>query len=95
MRALALMSTSSEVNAQAKAGWLKVADRMEAEGFTDAPVVGRLAAGSNQFPARSTTANHNDPASYAAAARAVADYQFTSELSTIASVDGDTDPTGR
>lgn len=87
VRSLILTSTSSEVGDRAVRNWQRLADRVERDGFDE-----RTADASHSFSA-AFAASHpalvravsdqvrgNDPATYAAAARAVSDYNWTSEL---------------
>ena len=86
-RSLVLVSTSSEVGAQAAAAWQRLADSIERRGFDP-----RSADASRAF-APTFVEHHpevvrefglrnaeNDPRAYAAAARAVSDYQLTEAL---------------
>jgi 3-oxoadipate enol-lactonase len=87
VRSLILVSTSSEVGKQSVAMWQWLADRIEREGF-DAST----ADASHAFSPRFATAHSeviadlsrriaaNDPRAYAAAARAVSDYNWTDDL---------------
>jgi 3-oxoadipate enol-lactonase len=87
LRALVLVSTSSEVGPKAVANWQKLADRVEQRGFDD-----RSADATPSFSTEFAAAHPelvralgeqvrgNDPRSYAAAARAVSDYSWTAEL---------------
>lgn len=84
---LLLVSTSSEVGPRAVAHWQRLAERVESRGFDD-----RSADVSPSFSAEFAAAHAdilralgarvraNDPRSYAAAARAVSDYNWTAEL---------------
>ena len=87
VRSLVLVSTSSEVGAKAVAVWQRLADLVEREGFDP-----RTADASRAF-APAFVARHPevvaelgrrnaacDPRGYAAAARAVSDYNWTAEL---------------
>lgn len=90
LRSLILVSTSSEVGPRAVAGWQRLADLVEREGFDE-----RLADASGSFSAAFAAQNPamvrafgertllNDPAAYAAAARAVSDYNWTHELRSV------------
>jgi 3-oxoadipate enol-lactonase len=87
VRSLVLVSTSSEVGAKSIAVWQRLADQIERDGFS-----ARSADASRAFSptfarahpeivaevGRRTAAN--DPQGYAAAARAVSDYNWTAEL---------------
>lgn len=88
---LILISTSSEVGEQAAASWHKLADAIERRGFSE-----RTADASRAFSA-AFGAEHpdvvedlgrrnaaNEPRAYAAAARAVGDYRWTSDLHRVA-----------
>ena len=87
VRSLVLVSTSSEVGQRAIAVWQRLADIVERDGFDE-----RLADASRAFSAAfgerhpelvtaMTRRNAaNDPRSYAAAARAVSDYNWTDAL---------------
>jgi pimeloyl-ACP methyl ester carboxylesterase len=87
VRSLVLVSTSSEVKQHAIAMWQWLADLIEREGF-DASTADASRAFSPAFAAahpevvaeigRRNAAN--DPRAYAAAARAVSDYNWTEEL---------------
>jgi 3-oxoadipate enol-lactonase len=87
VRSLILCSTSSEIAAAGTANWRRLADAVEQHGF------GRGARDASRSFAPSFTAAHpeivaaagqhtadNDPAAYAAAARAMSDYHWTAEL---------------
>ncbi len=87
LRSMILVSTSSEVGPRATANWQRLADAVERNGFS-----ARRANASRSF-APAFAARHpelvqamsrrtlgNDPAAYAAAARAVSDYHWTNEL---------------
>ncbi len=88
LRSAVLVSTSSEISEKATANWLRLADRVETKGF------GRIDASRSFAPGFATahpdivaaagaqTAS-NDPAGYAAAARAVSDYHFTQQLTAV------------
>jgi len=90
VRSLVLVSTSSEVGQKSIAVWQRLADTVERDGFDD-----RLADASRAFSpayaarhpeavAAMTRRNAgNDPRAYAAAARAVSDYNWTHALGTI------------
>lgn len=87
---LLLVSTSSEVGPQATANWQRLAQRIEENGF-DA----RSADASRSFAAAFAAAHpeivsqltdqtlRNQPAAYAAAARAMSDYHFTTQLGSV------------
>jgi 3-oxoadipate enol-lactonase len=87
---LTLISTSSEVGAQARTAWEKTASVIEQRGFSaQADFARRLYAPSfveahpeaiRVMAARTAT---NDPRAYAAAARAIGAYNWTAELSRI------------
>lgn len=83
-----LVSTSSEISEKATANWRRLADRVESRGF------GRVDASrsfakefARTHPAAVEAAGlqtaSNDPAGYAAAARAVSDYHFTAALGAV------------
>jgi 3-oxoadipate enol-lactonase len=87
LRSMILVSTSSEVGPRATANWQRLADAIERHGFST-----RIRDASRSF-APAFAARHpelvrrisdqtlaNDPAAYAAAARAVSDYHWTHEL---------------
>jgi 3-oxoadipate enol-lactonase len=90
IRSLVLVSTSSEVGTKSIAVWQRLADAIERDGFDD-----RLADASRAFAPAYAAAHPdvvtamtrrnaaNDPRAYAAAARAVSDYNWTSALATI------------
>lgn len=87
VRSLVLVSTSSEVGQKSIAAWQRLADRIERDGF-DAQTADASRAFSPAFAkshpeivadlgARNAAC---DPKGYAAAARAVSDYNWTTEL---------------
>jgi len=90
LRSLVLVSTSSEVGSQATANWQRLADKIERDGFDP-----RSADASRSFSptfvarhpervrAMAARTAANDPAAYAAAARAVSDYRWTAELARV------------
>ncbi|MGD9763735.1 MAG: alpha/beta fold hydrolase [Candidatus Binatia bacterium] len=86
LRSLILCSTSSEVGPAATANWRRLADRVERVGFEgvqDAVRVfspGFAADHADIVAAATERAARNDPHAYAAAARAVSDFQWTAEL---------------
>ena len=92
-RALILISTSSEVNERATAGWNARADLIERDGLAKAltPTGPALSYG-KEYRERHTddiadaahlTIERNDAACYAAACRAVSDIDYTADLATI------------
>jgi 3-oxoadipate enol-lactonase len=88
---LVLASTSSEVSARARAGWHRLADAIERSGFGDgrAPdargFAPAFAAAHPDVVAGLTRATRaNDPAAYAATARAFGGYGWTADLPRIA-----------
>lgn len=83
-----LVSTSSEISARATANWRRLADRVESGGFgrVDAsrsfsPGFARCHPDAVAAAGRQTAGN--DPAAYAAAARAVSEYSFTDQLNAV------------
>lgn len=88
---LVLVSTSSEVGAQATANWQKLADRIERNGFDP-----RTADASRSVAPAFAKAHpevleqlkqqtlRNQPSAYAASARAMSDYHFTAQLTAVA-----------
>ncbi len=90
VRSLVLVSTSSEVGERAVAAWRRLAEVIERDGF-DARSADAARAFSPAFAARhpevvAETGRRNagnDPRAYAAAARAVSDYNWTAELSRV------------
>lgn len=90
VRSLVLVSTSSEVAPQATAAWRWLADMVEREGF-DAGSADASRAFSAAFAAQhpevvADVGRRNaasDPRAYAAAARAMSDYNWTAELSSV------------
>ena len=90
VRSLVLISTSSEVGQKSIAAWQRLADRIERDGF-DAQTADAARAVSTAFAQRhpeivADLGRRNaacDPRGYAAAARAVSDYNWTAELSRI------------
>jgi len=87
IRSLVLVSTSSEVGPKAAAGWQRLADRVEQEGF------GPASAEALRIFSPAFIASHpevvedlgrrnvaNDRAAYAAVARAVSSYNWTADL---------------
>ncbi|MBM4258062.1 MAG: alpha/beta fold hydrolase [Deltaproteobacteria bacterium] len=90
VRSLTLMSTSSEVGEQAQKGWLKLADNVEQRGFSTNPEAAARAfspgfakANANQLAVMAERTAKNTPHAYAAAARAVGTYNWTTELGRI------------
>ena len=87
VRSLVLVSTSSEVGQKSIAAWQRLADQIERNGF-DARSADASRAVSPAFAARhpeivADLGRRNaacDPKGYAAAARAVSDYNWTAEL---------------
>ena len=87
VRSLVLVSTSSEVGRKATAAWQRLADRIERDGF-DAQTADASRAFSPAFAQHhpevvAEIGRRNaacDPRGYAAAARAVSDYNWTVEL---------------
>jgi len=80
-----LVSTSSEISEKATANWRRLADRVESGGFGRVDASRSFAAEfARTHPAAVAAAGlqtaSNDPAAYAAAARAVSDYSFTADL---------------
>jgi 3-oxoadipate enol-lactonase len=91
VRSLILISTSSEVGERAVRSWQRLADRVEREGFDERTADASpsfSAAFAARHPARvralSEQVRDNDPAAYAAAARAVSEYNWTADLSRVA-----------
>ena len=92
-RALILISTSSEVNERAEAGWNARADVIERDGLAKAlaPTGPALSYGKEYrerhaediAEAARLTIERNDAASYAAACRAVSNIDYTADLETI------------
>lgn len=85
-----LVSTSSEVGPRAQAAWLRLADMVESRGFSGSAIDARRsvsAAFAARYPERvralSEATRQCDPRAYAAAARAVAAYHFTAELTRV------------
>jgi 3-oxoadipate enol-lactonase len=91
VRSLVLVSTSSEVGQKSIAAWQRLADRIERDGF-DAQTADASRAFAPAFAARhpeivADVGRRNaacDPRGYAAAARAVSDYNWTAELPRLA-----------
>ena len=90
VESLTLISTSSEVGSQARAGWEKVASIIETRGFSSStdvarrlfsPSFGKMHPEAVQRMTERTASN--DRGAYAAAARAVGAYHWTAELSRI------------
>lgn len=87
LRSLILASTSSEVGEKPSAAWQRLAAAIERRGFDERSADASRAFGS-EFVARHPQVvrdvalqnARNDPRAYAAAARAVADYNFTEAL---------------
>ncbi len=92
-RALILISTSSEVNERAEAGWNARADLIERDGLAKAltPTGPALSYGKEYrerhadeiLESARLTIERNDAASYAAACRAVSNIDYTADLATI------------
>ncbi len=92
-RALILISTSSEVNERAEAGWNARADLIERDGLAKAltPTGPALSYGKEYreryadeiLESARLTIERNDPACYAAACRAVSNIDYTADLETI------------
>ena len=92
-RALILISTSSEVNERAAAGWNARADVVERDGLAKAlaPTGPALSYGKEYrerhaediAEAARLTIERNDAACYAAACRAVSDIDYTADLETV------------
>ena len=92
-RALILISTSSEVNERAEAGWNARADLVERDGLAEAlaptgPAISygkeyREGHAEDIAEAARLTVERNDAASYAAACRAVSNIDFTADLETV------------
>lgn len=92
-RALILISTSSEVNERAAAGWNARADIVERDGLAKAlaPTGPALSYGKEYrerhaediAEAARLTIERNDAASYAAACRAVSNIDYTADLETV------------
>lgn len=87
---LILVSTSSEVGPRAQAAWLRLADMIESRGFDERSIDARRAVSpvfAARYPERvqalSEMTRQCHPQAYAAAARAVAAYNFTSELARV------------
>jgi 3-oxoadipate enol-lactonase len=92
VRSLVLINTSSEVGEQATARWQRLAARVESRGFDERTADARRAfsaeyAASHPEVVAAATARtlSNDPAAYAAAARAMSDYAWTGELAQLES----------
>lgn len=93
-RALILISTSSEVNERAEAGWHARADLIERDGLAKvlAPTGPSLSYGKEYrerhaediAEAARLTIERNDAACYAAACRAVSNIDYTADLATVA-----------
>jgi len=89
-RSVVLVSTSSEVSEKASAAWLRLADVVEANGFgpdrqasTRGFAPAFAAAHPDVVQEIAARARRNDPAAYAATARAFGIYRFTAELARI------------
>jgi 3-oxoadipate enol-lactonase len=87
VRSLILVSTSSEVGPRGAANWQRLADTIEQRGFgTGARDASRAfapsfaAAHPDVVAAAGAQTASNDPVAYAAAARAMSDYNWTAEL---------------
>jgi 3-oxoadipate enol-lactonase len=93
-RGLILMSTSSQVGEAGRRGWEERARMVEEEGMTPLMELSGPSIAYSAWYARDhaaeiavaakETAARNDPRCYAAAARAVSDYNYTAELAEIA-----------
>ncbi|GBD25248.1 3-oxoadipate enol-lactonase 2 [bacterium HR30] len=90
VRSVILVSTSSEVGPRAQAAWLRLADFVESRGFSESAVDATRSvspAFAARYPERvralSEATRQCDPRAYAAAARSVAAYHFTVELSRV------------
>ena len=90
VRSLVLVGTSSEVGEKASAAWTRLADAVERHGFAS-PAADRAPSARGFAPAFAAAhpdvvrelgerMRRNDPAAYAATARAFASYRFTAEL---------------
>ncbi len=80
-----LVSTSSEISEKATANWRRLADRVESKGFGRIDATRSFAPGfahshRDVVEAAGIQTASNDPAAYAAAARAVSEYSFTAAL---------------
>ncbi|GIW45397.1 MAG: 3-oxoadipate enol-lactonase [Candidatus Binatia bacterium] len=90
VRSVVLVSTSSEVGPRAQAAWLRLADLIESRGFGEGSADASRSV-SPAFAARypekvralGEATRQCDPRAYAAAARAVAAYNFTAELARV------------
>jgi pimeloyl-ACP methyl ester carboxylesterase len=87
VRSLVLVSTSSEVGEKASAAWARLADAVERHGFgpdrqpsTRGFAPAFAAAHPDVVRAIGERGRRNDPAAYAATARAFGNYRFTEEL---------------
>jgi len=90
VRSVVLVSTSSEVGPRAQAAWLRLADLIEKRGFQENRVDASRSvspAFAERFPERvrqlEDATRQCEPLAYAAAARAVAAYNFTAELARV------------
>lgn len=90
LRSLLLVSTSSEIGTLATATWRRLADRVEHDGIdartadaSRAFAPSFAAAHPERVKASSARTAANDPAAYAAAARAVSDYHWTADLARV------------
>jgi 3-oxoadipate enol-lactonase len=90
VRSLILVSTSSEVGPQGTANWLRLADSIEQRGFgsgardaSRAFSAGFATAHPDVVAAAGAQTASNLPHAYAAAARAMSDYHWTAELTTL------------
>lgn len=90
LRSLILCSTSSEIGATGTATWRRLADRIEQRGFgagardasrSFAPAF--AAAHPEVVAAAGRQTAGNEPAAYAAAARAMSDYHWTADLARV------------
>ncbi len=88
LKSTTLVSTSSEISEKATANWRRLADRVESRGFGRIDASRSFAEGfAKAHPeivdaAGAQTAS-NDPAGYAAGARAVSDYHLTADLAAV------------
>ena len=90
VRSLILCSTSSEIGAAGTANWRRLADSIEQRGFgAGARDASRsfstsfAAAHPEVVAAAGQQTANNDPRAYAAAARAMSDYQWTADLARV------------
>lgn len=90
VRSLILCSTSSEIGPRGTANWQRLADAVEQRGFgsgardaSRAFAPGFAARCPEVVAAAGEQTVRNDPRAYAAAARAMSDYQWTAELARV------------